>query len=104
MKPEQLAFWAAPAIAPTWPAPHTLPARALACMLTGQALTQPEFLRIARSWRLAAAVHTLARLGWPIEADSRPAPTDVAPARHIASYRIAPRHLPALRAQACGRG
>ena len=99
---EQLSFLEPVPLNPRMPSPHTLPARALAHLLTGQALTQRQFL--ADSWRLAAAVHELARMGWPVLTDRLPAPSNIAPGGNVAAYRLAPRHLPELRALAAGRG
>ena len=49
---------------PQPPRPNSRAAEALA-LLKRDHLDQREFLTTSRSWRLAAAVHELRRLGWP---------------------------------------
>jgi hypothetical protein len=57
---------------PRRPSPGTLPAIALARMLKGERLTQPSFG--LHYWRLAAYIHELRDLGWPVQ--SMPMPSD----------------------------
>jgi len=66
MQPTQFELLARPAFRPTWPASNTLPAEALARLLTGERLTQPAFG--TNRWRLAAYIKQLKYLGWPVEA------------------------------------
>lgn len=88
MSGEQLAFFPEPALAPTWPAPGTIEARALDMLLDGRSLTTPEFEAVSNSWRLAAVAERLRCMGWPIEARMVPAPTFTRPGRHIACYSL----------------
>nr|WP_122974764.1 helix-turn-helix domain-containing protein [Paraburkholderia hospita] len=53
-------------INPVWPAKHTLAAEALAHLLNGERLTQISFG--TNRWRLAAYIHGLRSLGWPVQA------------------------------------
>lgn len=53
--------------APLMPTPNTRAAEALALLVQHGHLDQREFLDDCGGWRLAAAVHVLRGLGWPIE-------------------------------------
>ena len=55
-----------PEFSPNWPNPATLAARALQMLLTGQRVTHPDFQAATRSWRLAACIDVLRKLGWPV--------------------------------------
>lgn len=58
-------------------------------LLTGASLTQPEWLLIDGSWRLAASVEELKKdHGWPVDSIDIPAPTKRRPTRKIARYRL----------------
>lgn len=52
---------------PKWPTENTLSHRALGMMLQGKCISHPDFEGETDSWRLAAHVHRLYRLGWPIK-------------------------------------
>lgn len=52
---------------PRWPKNETLASTALDLMLGGATLCHPSFFAYTGSWRLAAHIHILRRLGWPIE-------------------------------------
>lgn len=97
---EQMSFLPEPDFNPIWPNPNTLPARCLAMLLNGQALTSPEFQAITGSWRLAAVIFTLKCLGWPIVSLEIPAPTKEAPDRYISRYSLPQKAI----AQAFGGG
>ena len=60
---EQLSFLPTPAFCPILPPPHSAAALALRDLLEG-AVTQLDWLRAGRGWRLAAAIKTLGYLGW----------------------------------------
>jgi hypothetical protein len=65
-EPLQFELIPPPVFAPAWPARDTLPAEALARLLTGERLTQPAFG--TSRWRLAAYIKELKYLGWPVKA------------------------------------
>ena len=74
---------------PRLPNPSTKEGIALDMMLNGEALTQPKFLEITNSWRLAASIHKLINdYGWAIESQDVPAPCTENPYRHISKYYI----------------
>jgi hypothetical protein len=56
--------------------------------LAGQAFDHPDFLQDCGSWRLAAVVHQLRDLGWPIDTIEIPAPSEEHPGRFIALYKL----------------
>jgi hypothetical protein len=62
----QQALFEQPPFSPVWPSPATLPARALDMLLTGERMTHPDFQAATRSWRLAASIDVLRKLGWPV--------------------------------------
>lgn len=51
------------------PKQGTLAYRCLAILLTGERMTHPGFEGMTGSWRLAAYVELLHRLGWPVRSD-----------------------------------
>lgn len=65
-EPSQFELIPPPEFAPAWPSSNTLPAEALARLLTGERLTQPSFG--TSRWRLAAYIKELKYLGWPLKA------------------------------------
>ncbi|CAJ0797263.1 hypothetical protein [Ralstonia holmesii] len=65
-EPYQFELLPPPVFAPAWPEHDTLPAEALARLLTGERLTQPAFG--TNRWRLAAYIKELKYLGWPVKA------------------------------------
>ncbi|WAL82778.1 hypothetical protein OYT13_24095 [Pandoraea sp. XJJ-1] len=85
---EQFELLPPPEFKPTWPVSDTLPAEALARLLTGERLTQPAFG--TRRWRLAAYVKTLDYLGWPIEREWVHTPGY---SRPIKRYWLAPKTI-----------
>jgi hypothetical protein len=56
-----------PEFCPVWPPASTLAYEALKRLLSGERLTHPEFERHTSSWRLAAWIHDLREMGWPVE-------------------------------------
>ena len=74
---------------PRLPNPSTKEGIALDMMLSGETLTQPKFLEVTNSWRLAASIHKLINeYGWAIESQDIPAPCIENPYRHISKYYI----------------
>lgn len=59
-------FDSLPITPPPKPAFGTLGGAALECFLSGRKLIHPQFQEICGSWRLAAAVYELKKMGWPI--------------------------------------
>jgi hypothetical protein len=41
-------------------------------LLRGRKVAHPDFEAVTGSWRLAAHVHRLKRLGWPVKMDEHP--------------------------------
>lgn len=64
---KQMSFLPEPLYNPKWPKEKTLAMKALNIMLTGKRLSHPQFEANTGSWRLAAHVHILKKLGWPVE-------------------------------------
>jgi hypothetical protein len=60
---EQLSFLPTPAFCPILPPPNSAAAVAL-CDLLARDLTQIDWLRERKGWRLSAAVKALGYLGW----------------------------------------
>lgn len=77
-----------PPFAPIWPKANTLHSTALQMFLEGKRLDHPSFNEMTGSWRLAAVVKTLKKLGWPIATSRIPAPSANSPQREIALYRL----------------
>jgi len=85
---EQLSFLLPPPFCPTWPTRGTLADTALGMLMDGRLIDHPDFQDATASWRLGAVVFTLRTLGWPVETIEVPSPTDHAPDRIIALYRL----------------
>ena len=96
IKPRQISFLPEPDFNPTYPAPHTLPAKALSLMLNGETLNHPDFELETGSWRLAAAIFILKELGWPVKSYEIIAPTPEAPHRHISRYYLPQKTIKAV--------
>lgn len=94
---EQLSLLPAPEFNPTWPAPTTLPGKALARMLTGERLTQPSFGLAC--WRLAAYIKELDYMGWPVQARDVPCPKEYGAGRPIREYWLSREVLAAASVQ-----
>ena len=74
---------------PRLPNPSTKEGIALGMLLNGELLTQPKFLEVTNSWRLAASIHKLINeYGWAIESQDISAPCIENPYRHISKYYI----------------
>ena len=63
---QQLSFLPVPEFSPALPARDTRERQALALMLKGESIEQPEWLKATGSWRLAATIKALDYLGWPV--------------------------------------
>lgn len=85
---EQFSFLPPPPFAPTWPKRGTLADRALGMLMDGRLIDHPDFEGSTQSWRLGAVIFTLRSLGWPVETIEVPSPTEDAPHRVIALYRL----------------
>lgn len=66
---KQISFLPEPKYNPKYPPETSLAAKALRLMLRGMRLSHPHFESLTGSWRLAAHVHILKKLGWPIQKD-----------------------------------
>lgn len=83
---------------PRMPNPSSKAGEALQILLTGEALTQPRFLKETKSWRLSASIHLLkTEYGWPIESHNIPAPSLENPNRYISKYLISEWALKSLK-------
>ena len=85
---EQLALIDPPPFSPQYPQQSSLAFAALKTLLSGKAITHPEFEDETRSWRLGAYVFTLRALGWPVITKEIHSPTPDAPDRVIARYSM----------------
>ena len=86
---EQLELFDKPPIAPMLPGRRTMAYQVLLLLLAGEAVTQPLWLDLQGSWRLAASVDVLKNhLGWPVVQTLIPAASPESPNRKIASYRM----------------
>jgi hypothetical protein len=75
-----------PQIVPTPPKRGTLADALLRELVNGESFTHPDWEARSRSWRLAASVHVLRCLGWPVRTLDISAPTPERPERTIARY------------------
>lgn len=76
--------------APAYPNKGTMPSRALAMLLQGQAITHREFWLHAGTYRLSAAIHPLRKDGWDIQDTPEVVPTSDPTKRraHIKRYYL----------------
>lgn len=65
----QISMLPEPKYNPRWPKKATLASKALFLMLGDMKLTHPLFEALSGSWRLAAHIHILKKLGWPVITD-----------------------------------
>lgn len=85
----QLALLPEPEFSPRFPSVSSLVGRALEFLLTGKALSQPIYLKITGSWRLAEHIRALRHdHGWPVSNVEIPAPSEECPERYIAEYSL----------------
>lgn len=97
---QQLSFLPSPPLAPTWPT-APLVRRALDALLTGKTIDHAGFIETTGSWRLAAVVRELRRLGWPVRAEGETATAADGHRQDIAKYSFSAETLAELR-QAIG--
>jgi hypothetical protein len=64
---KQISFLPEPDFNPKVPSNNTLAFRALRMMLRGKKISHPDFEGKTASWRLAAQIHILKKMGWPIQ-------------------------------------
>lgn len=64
---KQLSLLPEPDFTPKLPHRNTLSARALSMMLQGRKISHPDFEDKTSSWRLAAHIYNLNKLGWPVQ-------------------------------------
>jgi hypothetical protein len=65
----QMSFFPEPVFNPTYPKPNTHASKCLSLLLDGGKINHPQFDEKVGSWRLAAYVNDLIKLGWPICSD-----------------------------------
>jgi hypothetical protein len=65
--PKQISFFPESGRLPKLPARNTLAFQALLLLLKGKKISHPDFEDKTASWRLAAHIHTLTKLGWPVQ-------------------------------------
>lgn len=70
----QMSFLPEPKYQPRYPIQGTMAAKALRLMLTGAKVAHPDFEAVTGSWRLAAHIYVLKKLGWPVMKELVPMP------------------------------
>lgn len=101
---EQLSFLPPLPFCPSWPSPTTVAGRVLAELLRGEFLDHTDLIEGCSSWRLAAYVDKLKKMGWPVVAFDKAAPSCGCPSRSIALYALPPEIITqaqSLRGVAC---
>lgn len=73
---------------PTLPPRNSFAWRALFMLVGDRDLDHPTFANETGSWRLAAVVYQLRKLGWPVQSKTRMAPTSTCPNRRLTVYRL----------------
>ena len=91
--PEQLSFLPPLPFCPTWPNKNTNEDRALMPLLDGRLVDTLDFQDDTGSWRLAAVVRELVKMGWPISSTPTSAPTARNPNRRIAVYELPAKYI-----------
>jgi hypothetical protein len=84
----QLSMLPEPEFSPLMPPSATLADKLLRRLLDGESLTHRDFEDVTSSWRLAAYVHDLRELGWPVDTQEIAAPSPECPSRVIARYSL----------------
>lgn len=64
---KQLSLLDEPKFKPTVPEKNTLGHKALCMMLDGRKISHIDFQEVTSSWRLAAHIFKLTKMGWPVE-------------------------------------
>lgn len=84
---EQMTFLEPPPFCPKFPKPSTLAGEALSLLLSGRAITHPDFEGLTHSWRLSEPIRALRHdFGWPVQTIEISSPTAERPNRIIAKY------------------
>lgn len=84
---KQISFLPEPDFNLILPSKNTLAYRALSMMLQGKKISHPNFQDETSSWRLAAHIHVLKKLGWPVQTIEVIHNAAVKPkSRHICRY------------------
>jgi hypothetical protein len=73
---QQMSFLPEPKYLLRYPVQDTMAAKALRLLLTGAKVTHPSFEAVTGSWRLAAHVYILKKLGWPVMKTMQPLITE----------------------------
>lgn len=94
---QQLSFLPPAPLSPVRPSSR-LAVAALDALLSGQAIDHPHFEVETGSWRLAAVVRELRRLGWPVLSDDVPGILADGRLRYVARYHLSPDTLAQLHA------
>ena len=90
---EQLSFLPPLPFCPSWPNRHTNDHRALMLLLDGRLIDTIDFQDDTGSWRLAAVIDRLVKMGWPINSIPTSAPTAKNPNRRIAVYELPAKYI-----------
>lgn len=90
---EQLSFLPPLEFTPICPTKNTLEDYALAMLAKGHPFNHPEFETKHQSWRLAAVVFNLRRLGWPIETTLTPRLCADGKRKNVARYRLPTKYI-----------
>ena len=90
---EQLSFLPPLPFCPSWPNTHTNDHRALMLLLDGRLIDTIDFQDDTGSWRLAAVIDRLVKMGWPINSIPTSAPTAKNPNRRIAVYELPAKYI-----------
>lgn len=61
-----MSFLPEPKYQPRYPIQGSMAAKALRLMLGGAKVAHPDFEAVTGSWRLAAHIYVLKKLGWPV--------------------------------------
>lgn len=88
--PQQLSFLPPQPFCPEWPRPATVAGRVLAELLRGERLDHADVIEGCSSWRLAAYIDKLKKMGWPVQTFEKSAPSSTCPSRCIAIYSFTP--------------
>lgn len=84
----QLTLFPEPPLAVEMPNEGSLEYKCLMLLLDGRNLNHPFFDNETGSWRLAAVIHKLKKMGWDIAHYDVDAPTENSPGRHIRYYLL----------------
>jgi hypothetical protein len=98
IKVKQMSFLPEPDFNPKFPSRSTLASRALYMMLEGKKISHPDFEGSTSSWRLAAHIYNLNKLGWNVQTIEVDHYTENKPkSRRICLYFLSYEHLKKLK-------